>query len=124
MNCHCGSKKPFSECCEPLILGLRQAKTAEELMRSRYSAYVVGATTYLIDTIDPDSRYPEMETDLRNWIESSEWLGLEIVNVKEETVEFIAHYRQNGKKLKHHERSAFKKVSGRWICDPLGSTFP
>ena len=38
-TCPCGSAKPYSQCCEPLIRGER-ALTPEALMRARYSAYV------------------------------------------------------------------------------------
>jgi SEC-C motif-containing protein len=40
-TCPCGSQKPFSDCCEPYVSGAEAAPTAEALMRSRYSAYVV-----------------------------------------------------------------------------------
>ena len=54
-TCHCGSGKPYVKCCEPYING-EPAPTAEALMRSRYSAYVVGAVDYLGETLHPDHR--------------------------------------------------------------------
>ena len=50
MSCPCGSKKPYSNCCEPLHLGAANAQTAEGLMRSRYSAYVFENEDYLLKT--------------------------------------------------------------------------
>ena len=50
-NCICGSGKAFSECCEPLLSGKMPAKTPEQLMRSRYSAYAFGGYgDYLLKT--------------------------------------------------------------------------
>ena len=47
MDCPCCSGKPFAECCEPVIAGARKATSAEELMRSRYSAYATGAIDWI-----------------------------------------------------------------------------
>ncbi len=38
--CPCESGKPFNFCCAPAINGSRPAKSAEALMRSRYSAFL------------------------------------------------------------------------------------
>lgn len=48
--CPCGSKKTYSNCCEPLHLGQTTAETAEALMRSRYSAYLFENKAYLLRT--------------------------------------------------------------------------
>src|SRR5699024_1686462 len=40
--CPCGTDRPLSECCGPLLTTERLAETAEELMRSRYTAHVFG----------------------------------------------------------------------------------
>ena len=40
--CICGSKKAFGACCARFLSGEQQAKTPEQLMRSRYSAYALG----------------------------------------------------------------------------------
>jgi len=39
--CPCGSSKPYITCCATLREGHEHAPTAEELMRSRYAAYVL-----------------------------------------------------------------------------------
>ena len=46
--CYCGNHLPFQDCCQPYIDGLAKAANAEALMRSRYSAYVIGNADYLI----------------------------------------------------------------------------
>ena len=42
-NCFCGASVSFENCCEPYIKGSKNAPTAETLMRSRYSAFAIGA---------------------------------------------------------------------------------
>ena len=49
--CPCGSDEPFGRCCLPLHLGERQAETAEQLMRARYSAYAVDDLDYIWQTL-------------------------------------------------------------------------
>ena len=46
-QCPCKSGKKFGECCRPIISGEAKAKTAEELMRARYSSYVTGDVDFL-----------------------------------------------------------------------------
>ena len=48
-KCPCGSELSYAECCEPVIKGEKAAETAEQLMRSRYSAYVKTEIDYLLD---------------------------------------------------------------------------
>ncbi len=52
--CICGSGKLFEKCYSPLLNGTRRAKTPEQLMRSRYSAYALGNYgDYLLETWFP-----------------------------------------------------------------------
>ena len=46
-DCPCCSGTPYADCCEPVIRGRRQAATAAELMRSRYSAYALGEIEWI-----------------------------------------------------------------------------
>jgi SEC-C motif-containing protein len=114
MNCPCGSQKEYSNCCEPFITGKEIAPTPEALMRSRYTAYVKVAEPYLKETLAPESRGDYNEGDVREWAKKSEWLGLEILNAKGNSVEFVAKYRTQGKVLEHHEVSTFRKEGNRW----------
>ena len=45
--CPCGTTEDYALCCGPLLAGEQTASTAEALMRSRYTAFVVGNETYL-----------------------------------------------------------------------------
>ena len=48
--CPCTSKKPYDRCCGPFHGGTAAPETAEQLMRSRFSAYALGKVDYLIAT--------------------------------------------------------------------------
>ena len=120
-TCPCGSNISYNDCCEPIIKGERKAKTAEELMRSRYSAYAKKEFEYLYSSLYPDTRSTYDEKATKEWANNTEWQGLTIVqttkgqaNDEEGLVEFIASYKENGKEIKHRELSSFKKKDGIW----------
>ncbi|MCM2351287.1 MAG: YchJ family protein [Bacteriovoracaceae bacterium] len=116
-------KFQFNECCEPFLLGKKKAPTAESLMRSRYSAYVVKNIDYIDQTqIAVENEVFNKEEALK-WADSSEWMGLEIkktqkgeANDNTGVVEFVAHYKDkaSGTELHHHETSLFQKKDGEW----------
>ena len=107
--CPCGSAS-YDECCGPLIRGEAQATTAEQLMRSRFSAYAVGDTGYVWRTWHPRTRPDRVEpgTDIR-------WTRLEIVEAGEDVVEFRAHFDGPGGAGQLRERSRFAERAGRWF---------
>ena len=120
--CHCGSEKPFDECCGPILAGESKVVTAEALMRSRYSAYAVGKIEYLGDTLHPDHRHDHDVDATRRWAMNSEWINLEVGKVEaggendeHGTVEFTATFREKGVQRLHHEISRFEKVDGQWF---------
>lgn len=121
MTCPCGSAKAFSSCCEPFIAGAQEAPTAEALMRARYTAYTQHHIDFLLRTYAPDQQYLfDRETTLE-WARRSRWLGLEIKSRDggepaddDGSVEFVAWYTRDGKKLRHHEVSQFKRFDNRW----------
>jgi len=125
MLCYCNSKKAFSECCEPIILGKQDAETAEQLMRSRYSAYVVANVNYLLNSHHPNTRPTKERKSILKWTKSLSWISLEIISKqkgqpidKEGNVEFKALYMQNGKIECIHENSYFVKENNRWYYAP------
>ena len=115
MQCPCGQKAQYTDCCEPYILGKAHAPTAEALMRSRYTAYATGAVAYLKETLAPEARGDYDEKAVKEWATQSEWLGLEILSAGTDKVEFVAKYRSGGKGYEHHETSRFKKRGDRWF---------
>jgi SEC-C motif-containing protein len=115
--CPCGGG-PFASCCGPFLAGAAIPTTAEQLMRSRYSAYTLRDEAYLRATwhastlpvaaiVDPD--------------EKVQWLGLEVKSAlrlrqrkadlpeqpDHDTVEFVARFRINGRAHRLHELSQF-----------------
>lgn len=120
-KCPCGSGKPFSFCCEQFITGRKIASTAEMLMRSRYSAFTVGAIDYLIDTTAPEHR-SKMDVDLLGeQIKYTIWLDLKIIDTKaglnddqQGQVEFKAEFEADEQQGTLHEVSNFRKEGERW----------
>jgi SEC-C motif-containing protein len=118
--CPCGSGQPYGDCCEPLISGVRPAATPEQLMRSRYSAYVKAGVDYLYGTTHPAHRTGYDHEGTRKWAESAQWLGLEILRSEEAPadgvgqVEFVARYMENGQQQTHHELGQFRREDGAW----------
>jgi SEC-C motif-containing protein len=115
--CPCGSGAPLAACCGRLLSGQARPDTAEQLMRSRYTAYVVGDEAYLRRTWHGDTCPAAILSEDR-----PDWLGLKILKVRaggaadtEGTVEFIARYKRNGRAFRLHEVSRFGRDNGRWV---------
>lgn len=90
-------------------------------MRSRYTAYVVGAIDWIVtsnhtatvDDVDPE--------EIARWSSSSDWLGLSILETEaggeddsEGYVTFRARYRMDGTLHEHRERAYFERENGSW----------
>jgi SEC-C motif-containing protein len=121
-KCPCGSGTAFEACCNAIINGRSHAETAEQLMRSRYTAYMLKNVDYLMDTTYPESRSDDLESSTRKWMRQVEWLKLHIVATEQGLpgdekgyVEFIAEYLTSAAPGRHHECSVFKKVDGDWF---------
>ncbi len=113
--CPCGSGATYAACCEPLHAGA-PAGNAEALMRSRYSAYVLGLEPYLLATWDPATRPSALDLASEP---ATRWLGLEVkrheaVDAQHEIVEFVARYKINGRAYRLHEISRFCVRENRW----------
>ena len=61
--CPCGSNIRLADCCGAVIAGRRAPDTAVALMRSRYSAYVLGDTDYLQRSWHPGTRPARLALD-------------------------------------------------------------
>lgn len=115
-SCPCGSQRTYAACCG-LLHKSGIAPNAEALMRSRYSAYVLGLEDYLLASWHPTTR-PQC-LDLLGENPPAKWLGLE---VKRHTdtgpgnaiVEFVARVRIAGRAQRLHEISRFVLEDGRW----------
>ena len=114
-KCCCDSGKNFSECCEPIILGKTKAKTALELMRSRYSAYVLKNGQYLYDTCSKKLKNIENIEAINT--DKTQWVCLKIESFSENTVTFMAYYREDNKISVMKEHSFFIQEDGRLKYD-------
>ncbi|TFV55013.1 hypothetical protein E4P42_24260 [Mycobacterium sp. PS03-16] len=115
--CPCGNDRPFGGCCLPLHTDERRAQTAEELMRSRYSAFAAGDADYVWRTWHPRTRPDTVALD-----GDLEWTGLQILTVAGGSpgedageVEFVAHHRRGRRTGTLHERSRFAVRASRWF---------
>jgi len=113
--CPCGSGFSFSDCCQPFLLKIQNAPTAEALMRSRYTAYVIQNADYLIETTAEATRKYHKKADILNWSKNSNWIRLEILFSSETIVEFKAFYFEKMQLKIHHERSKFVNETGKWF---------
>lgn len=124
--CPCGGQrgragKPLADCCGRYVGGEAVAPTAEELMRSRYCAYVLGAEHYLKASWHPSTRPADDVVD-----RDVKWLGLEVRAAREDgdkaTVEFVARCRIGGRGQRLHEVSNFVREDGKWLY--VDGSFP
>jgi SEC-C motif domain protein len=119
MNCPCrlgqlSSGQTFDHCCGRFISHRALPENAEQLMRSRYSAYTLGDRDYLLATWHPDFRPAQLRFD-----HGIRWVGLEIMASEEHgvkaQVEFEASLLVQGEVSAMHERSDFVLQQGRWL---------
>lgn len=115
MKCFCGTEKDFDTCCGAIIAGTKKATIPQELMRSRYSAYVKGDGRYLVLSAVKESRYDEDVELIEEFSNSVEWLGLEILNALDNLVEFKAFYKDAEGIKMLHEKSRFVLENGLWL---------
>jgi SEC-C motif-containing protein len=115
-RCPCGRGLPYEECCGPAHHG-DSPSTAEALMRSRFSAFALDDSGYLLRSWHPDTRPAAVgpDPDLR-------WVSLEILEASggglfdaEGVVEFRARYSERGRPGEMRERSRFVRHAGRWV---------
>lgn len=128
--CPCASGKDFKRCCGRFIYPSSDvkghavpAKTPEQLMRSRYTAYALGGYgEYLLETWWPESAGHLNAAELS--LKSCEWLGLKVLAKEQKGndgwVTFEATYTEptSAKEGAVHvlkEKSRFKRLDGRWF---------
>ena len=118
--CPCGSLKQYGVCCGNFHSGTASAETAEKLMRSRYSAFVLRNGDYLLSTLAEENRSGFDAESIAH--DTTRWTGLDIIEcvaggILDQTgiVEFVAHFDENGKQHQLHERSNFERRDGKWF---------
>ncbi|AGP82183.1 zinc chelation protein SecC [Alteromonas mediterranea] len=128
MRCFCCSSKPFQACCEPFIKGDKTPVTAEQLMRSRFSAYATAQYAYILDTYTKEKQQGLSVDDLAQSAQGAKWFALQVHDAQSEesaepntsatlhsdTVEFTAFYFEDKKMYQLHETSNFRVENGAW----------
>ncbi len=120
--CPCWSGFLPDKCCGLFLTGNEIPQKAEDLMRSRYSAFVTGNLAYLVKTTYPDLVTSDFERDLNRTLEKITWDKLEVLSTnqgqaihKNGKVEFKAYFHtDNFVTSVHHELSTFKRLNGLW----------
>ncbi len=113
-SCECGSGKGYVGCCGLLHSGA-PARTAEELMRSRYSAFSRGDATYLLKSWAEETRPVDVTFD-----KAQKWTGLEIeqhemTGPDTAIVRFTATFRKGRKEGQLTEISRFRRDGLGWV---------
>lgn len=121
MKCPCSNGKELAECCEPILMQAQKATTAEQLMRSRYTAYATGNVDWIIESQSPDGRQFVDRKATEEWSKRAEWHRMEVLEVQqggedddEGLVDFKAYYTMAGEEIAHHEIASFRKEDGTW----------
>ncbi len=129
--CPCGNPNTYETCCERIHANHSKADHPETLMRSRYSAYVLGLTDFIINTYHPSCKAEK----LRGSIEQAppcEWKKLEVLsssidaNNNSGYVEFKAHFIEQGLIACLHEKSRFlrEEIEGKSLWFYIDGVYP
>ncbi|WP_201592284.1 YchJ family protein [Psychrobacter fozii] len=127
----------YKDCCQPYHDSLCHkeidqsdgiyADSAERLMRTRYSAFVLVKPEYIVKTTLPAQQALLDVQAIESWAKETNWAGLEIVKhtpklgKRHAQVEFKAYFKNHNETTSsleekiqaHHELSAFVKVTNK-----------
>lgn len=116
-NCPCCSGMHIESCCAPIIQNQALAKTPEELMRSRYTAYVLQKSDYILQSWDISYRPESITFD-----NDVQWIHLEITESELKTgdentgyVNYCATSICDDILIKMREKSTFVNKKGLWF---------
>ena len=122
--CYCQSKLNYNSCCAPYINSECKPKTAEALMRSRYTAFCLKNATYIKKTMKEKALKQYDEFAILN--SSTLWINLNILYTEKgaESDEqgivvfhaFFKHHVTDQQIVSYKEKSFFKKIHGDWFC--------
>jgi SEC-C motif-containing protein len=114
--CPCGAQLAFDQCCGRFLSGESLPQTAEQLMRSRYSAYSTHNIEYLCQTLWPSYQAGFDPIATARWAADNHWTGLNVIACEKGekgdrrgTVLFEASFLAAGRLQVHRELSLFRK---------------
>ncbi|MFL1895311.1 YchJ family protein [Aquimarina sp. 2-A2] len=121
-KCPCGTAKTYADCCELIHRNIHNAKTAEDLMRSRYTAFVLANGVYLMKSHHSTTRPVHEKEEIVAWAKSVQWIRLEVLgttkggsNDKKGTVHFKAYFFEGGIVQTIEEHSLFEREEEHWV---------
>ncbi len=123
-TCPCGSSIKYKKCCKPFHEQINFPKNALELMKSRYCAYALEKSEYIIFTTHPNNiDYKENKNswneDILDFCKNTKFEKLEILDFiddKDESfVTFKANIIQNNEDVSFVEKSRFIKINEKWL---------
>ncbi|PQJ32370.1 Sec-C motif domain protein [Nonlabens arenilitoris] len=123
MHCPCDTQRLYKNCCAIAHHQINDVATAQQLMRSRYSAFVIGDIDFLQRSHHSSMRPSKKEArEIKQWTQSVDWIKLEVLQTNKGlkndltgTVEFKAYFMENGRVDVIHEHSRFCKENGHWV---------
>jgi SEC-C motif-containing protein len=121
--CPCGSLKKYKKCCKFFHDKITFPKTALELMKSRFSAFAVSNSDYIIFTTHENN--PDFTTEIKSWSKdilnfsnNTEFKKLEILEFIDDEIESFVTFKatliQGKENISFIEKSRFLKVEGIW----------
>jgi SEC-C motif-containing protein len=121
--CPCGSFKKYKKCCKPFHDEITSPKTALELMKSRFSAFSVCNSEYIIFSTHQNN--PDFTQDLKSWnndilnfSKNTRFEKLEILEFIDGEVESFVTFKatlfQDKNDISFIEKSRFLKTEEIW----------
>ncbi len=121
-SCPCGSGITYAVCCNIFHTDIMNVKTAEQLMRSRYTAYVFTDIDYLMKSHHSSTRPVHEKKEILEWARAVKWERLVVdqvlkgeANDADGIVAFTAYFKENGLQKSMHETSKFIKENNHWV---------
>jgi SEC-C motif domain protein len=120
-KCPCGSRLRYKKCCYLNHEG-EEAADALSLMITRYSAYAVGDSSYIMRTTHANNQ--DFKEDRKIWAKEidtfcngTEFMGLEVVDFVDGENEAFVTFKAKLSDGTLKEKSRFLKVDGRWLYE-------
>jgi SEC-C motif-containing protein len=121
-TCPCNPQNTYKTCCAIAHENIAAVTTAQQLMRSRYSAFVMGKVDYLRRSQHSSTRISDSEaSEIGHWTHTVQWVKLEVLATTQGlvsdslgTVHFKAFYMENGQLQIIEENSSFVREDGNW----------
>jgi len=122
-RCACWSKQLYHKCCKPYHDGATP-ENALKLMRSRYCAYALDLSDYIIRTTHRDNEHYKSDhrlwsNELHQFSAASKFDGLKIIEFVDgedsASVTFEASIHMGDTDASFSEKSTFVKEDNRWF---------